>query len=261
MCWHALVDWAITMQTAGHPGGAQRATLNATFPSIRKVLKGSSRYTAPRQRSYLATAQAMGTLCLAFWASLTHEQPEVPSFLLAASQVDQHSHAVLLTLLGLLDLYEVTHRKIFLHAATGAADKIATYMTFIDGAPPEFFPWSARNEGCSIADWLVLNLRLGGLTRGARYFEIAEHVWRNALYSNQGSNGGFGHRHCSADRRGYSGEGCEAWWCCSYHGLRGYCRYCLVSPFDGAPSPVTRRAAAVASGDWEVLRGRLPQAS
>lgn len=28
----------------------------------------------------------------------------------------------------------------------------------------------------------------------------------------------------SADRLGYTGEGCEAWWCCSFHGLLGYAR-------------------------------------
>jgi DUF1680 family protein len=97
-------------------------------------------------------------------------------------------------------------------------------MTFIDGAVPEFFPWSERNEGCSIADWLDLNLRLGRVTGEADYFETAERVWRNALYSNQAANGGFCHRSFSADRRGYTGEGAEAWWCCSYHGPRAYSR-------------------------------------
>ena len=53
---------------------------------------------------------------------------------------------------------------------------------------------------------------------------MAERVWRNALYSNQAANGGFCHRHFSADRLGYTGEGCEAWWCCSFHGVLGYAR-------------------------------------
>src|SRR5262249_16717733 len=74
--------------------------------------------------------------------------------------------------------------------------------------------------GCSIADWLHLNLRLGQLTGEAEYFEAAERAWRNALDANQAANGGFCHRQFAEGRYGYTGVGCEAWWCCSLHGLR-----------------------------------------
>jgi hypothetical protein len=137
---------------------------------------------------------------------------------------NHHSHGFLLTLLGLLDLYETTGQDVFLWTVQEVSAEIATKMIFVDGAPPEFFPWSERTEACSIADWLHINLRLAHLTHQADYFEMAERIWRNALYGNQAANGGFCHRHFRADRLGYTGEGCEAWWCCSFHGPLGYTR-------------------------------------
>jgi hypothetical protein len=162
------------------------------------------------QESQLATAQAMGLL----WLRSSAERPGI----------GQHSHGLLQTLLGLLDLYAATGQNVFLQAVRAAATTIASKMVLVDGAPPEFFPWSERTEGCSIADWMLLNLQLGHLMQEAHYFEIAERVWRNALYGNQAANGGFCHRRFSAERLGYTGEGCEAWWCCSFHGLLGFAR-------------------------------------
>jgi DUF1680 family protein len=159
---------------------------------------------ATREEAYLATARRIGRM----------SQQSI------GDVADQHSHAYLLTLLGLLDLYEAGGDAGFLESVQAAWAEISGNMSLVDGAPPEFFPWSDRNEGCSIADWLDLNLRLGRLTGKADYFETAERVWRNALYANQAANGGFCHRHFSAGRRGYTGEGSEAWWCCSFHGLR-----------------------------------------
>ncbi len=167
-------------------------------------------YRTTGQVSHLATAHAMGML----WLEHSADRPIS----------NQHSHGLLLTLLGLLDLYEATSQNVFLHPVQEVSAEIATKMIFVDGAPPEFFPWSERSEGCSIADWLHLNVRLGHLTHAAHYFDLAERVWRNALYGNQAANGGFCHRHFRADRLGYTGEGCEAWWCCSFHGLLGYAR-------------------------------------
>ncbi len=161
-------------------------------------------YQATHEEAYLATAHRMGMLCL---------QPRGES-------TDRHSHAYLSTLLGLLDLHAATGDGVFLQSVKAASAEVNRQMSFVDGAPPEFFPWSERNEGCSIADWLDLNLRLGRLTGEADYFETAERVWRNGLYGNQAANGGFCHRTISADKRTYTGEGSEAWWCCSYHGLR-----------------------------------------
>jgi DUF1680 family protein len=165
-------------------------------------------YRSAGAEAYLAISQSMAML----WLEANADR----------GLDGRHSHAVLSTLLGLLDVYECTGQHRFLEAVQESARAIARGMSFVDGAPPEFFPWSERNEGCSMADWLHLNLRLGHVTGQAEYFDAAEGVWRNALYANQAANGGFCHRHFSAERHGYSGAGCEAWWCCSLHGLRVY---------------------------------------
>jgi hypothetical protein len=86
-----------------------------------------------------------------------------------------------------------------------------------DGCTPECFPHSTRNEGCSIADWLMLNLHAGLLTGDAAAYENAERIFWNALAFNQLVTGGFGQRRMLG-----SGYGLdyieEAWWCCVHDG-------------------------------------------
>ena len=90
----------------------------------------------------------------------------------------------------------------------------------LDGSFTEVFPDKPRNEGCTIADWLGLHLRLWQLTGDDTMLDAAENIWLNALYTNQFENFGFGHRYYLGGKRalGYITEGTEAWWCCSYHG-------------------------------------------
>jgi hypothetical protein len=221
MDYHAIFPSADLLACARHLGNYYARSGLAWSATETRAHRDFSYYTqgieglvalhkATGQASYLATAQAMSML----WMRRSAAHPIT----------DQHSHGLLLTLLGLLDLHETTDQTGFLETVVNASAEIASTMTFIDGAIPEFFPWSERNEGCSIADYLHLNLRLGHVTGEAHYFEEAERVWRNALYSNQAANGGFCHRNFSTDRRGYTGEGSEAWWCCSFHGLRSLAR-------------------------------------
>ena len=81
-----------------------------------------------------------------------------------------------------------------------------------DGSICESFPHSSRNEGCSIADWLMLNLNAGLIGDDDTAYEKAEHVFWNALSFNQWITGGFGHRALTAGGYGMPLE--EAWWCC-----------------------------------------------
>ncbi|MBN2295309.1 MAG: glycoside hydrolase family 127 protein [Pirellulales bacterium] len=84
-----------------------------------------------------------------------------------------------------------------------------------DGCTPECFPRSARNEGCSIADWLMLNLNAGLLGNDAAY-EKSERIFWNALAFNQFINGSFGHRGLIGNGYGVLDIG-EAWWCCVHN--------------------------------------------
>lgn len=129
-----------------------------------------------------------------------------------------HSHGYMSTLIGLAHYCATTGDSGSLERLRRICSEIGETMLLVDGTPPEIFPWSARDEGCSTADWLTLNLWMGRITGEAAWFEMAERVWRNALYGNQAHNGGFCHHHFG--KRGFDGHGNEAWWCCAYHGPR-----------------------------------------
>lgn len=96
-------------------------------------------------------------------------------------------------------------------------EKIQTAQ-YADGSVSECFPRSFRNEGCSIADWIMLNLRYWDITGDEAALDRAEHSMMNGLFFNQFVTGGFGHRKYSADGRGYGSEVEEAWWCCTQTG-------------------------------------------
>ncbi|MBN1546231.1 MAG: glycoside hydrolase family 127 protein [Syntrophaceae bacterium] len=93
-----------------------------------------------------------------------------------------------------------------------------------DGNIPEAFPTSARNEGCSIADWILLNLNQGLIHGDENAYEIAERSFWNALAFNQFITGGFGHRRIASN--GYGVDNIhEAWWCCTQNGGMAMAEY------------------------------------
>lgn len=86
-----------------------------------------------------------------------------------------------------------------------------------DGCVSECFPRSFRNEGCSIADWVMMNLYAGLLNGEDEPYAVAQNSLWNALFLNQFATGGFGHRDLSPV--GYlMGPMNECWWCCTEHG-------------------------------------------
>ena len=125
-----------------------------------------------------------------------------------------HSHGYLTTLRGILkaaiysgdeelaEFVKLRYREIL------DADCILP-----NGDVSECFPHSHRNEGCSIADWIMLNLYYADCFGDDIAFARAEHSLWNALYFNQFITGGFGHRNFKS--RGYSAYVEEAWWCCT----------------------------------------------
>ncbi len=99
-----------------------------------------------------------------------------------------------------------------------------------DGCISEGFPNSSRNEGCSIADWLMLNLNAGLLLGDDAAYERADRVLWNALAFNQWITGAFGHR--GTTQNGYGAHLLEeAWWCCLENGgmaLAEYARHAVT---------------------------------
>jgi hypothetical protein len=128
-----------------------------------------------------------------------------------------HSHGYMATLRGLQMAALVTGDAAW-NAKPGAARRmiIERHYEMPDGCVSECFPHSGANEGCSIADWLMLNLNTGAIASDDAAYEHAEHILWNALAFNQWINGGFGHR--STSPTGYSMNRFEeAWWCCLHH--------------------------------------------
>ncbi len=126
--------------------------------------------------------------------------------------INSHSHGLITTLRGMLVAARVSGDDWFLNKVKEYRDQILHFQ-YADGSISESFPRSHRNEGCSIADWVILNLRYAEVTGDTAALDIAEHSILNAMFLNQFITGGFGHRNYS--KNGYTSTVEEAWWCCT----------------------------------------------
>ncbi len=132
-----------------------------------------------------------------------------------------HSHSYMNTLVGVGMLYQYTGEKRYLDLLLkNYWQEITPRSMPADGAICEWFPRDNRSEGCSITDWLRLNLKMWEITREAIYIEQVERTWLNGLNFHQTANGVFGHANLTPT--GYTADYSEAWWCCLMHGLFAY---------------------------------------
>ncbi len=132
-----------------------------------------------------------------------------------------HSHSYLNTLTGMAMLYAHTKdADLFQQLSERYWQYVMRYGKRIDGSVCEWYPVDHRTEGCSLTDWLRLNLALWSITQDAVYLTEAENTWRNGLYFHQTANGAFGHAVITP--AGYESAYSESWWCCLMHGLYAY---------------------------------------
>jgi len=132
-----------------------------------------------------------------------------------------HSHGFLISLVGLAKLFQKTNDPAYWHTLQDIYWRdLIRHTHRPDGAVCEWFPLDSRTEGCSIVDWLRLNLHMWQISRDAIYLEEAERTWLNALNFHQTHNGAFGHARINS--RGFDSPYSEAWWCCLMHGLFGF---------------------------------------
>ena len=128
-----------------------------------------------------------------------------------------HAHGYMATLRGLQAAALVTGDAAWNEKPEAARRMIIErHYELPDGCTPECFPHSGATEGCSIADWLMLNLNTAAITGRAEAYEHAEHILWNALAFNQWNTGCFGVRStspCGYGMRRFE----EAWWCCLHH--------------------------------------------
>ncbi len=132
-----------------------------------------------------------------------------------------HSHSYMNTMTGMAMLYKHTNDHAVLNQLNNLYwQDVMRHGYAIDGGMREWFPDDHRTEGCSITDWIRLNVYMWNITQDAVYLDEAENAWYNALNFHQTANGAFGHAVCSPN--GYESTYSEAWWCCTMHGLWAY---------------------------------------
>jgi DUF1680 family protein len=183
------------------------------------------------RRVFLDDARAAGYTCwtqnaegLALLARASGEQRYRDAAVAIAARIerrpDQHSHGWLTSLRGRILLVEDGADDL------GAIEReweafAASENLLWTGGPPEYFaPGIGRDEGCSSADWLRINLSLWRLTRDERYLAAAEDALFNAFLGNQFPSGDFGHIPLSDDGFAYGAR--QGWWCCTLHGARAF---------------------------------------
>ncbi len=135
-----------------------------------------------------------------------------------------HTHHTLSLCRGLIDLARVTGRRDYL-------DPVEDYLVWcrerlgVSGSLPEAMPESPQDEGCGLADWIVVNLMMHAATGEQRYVDAAEHTLVNHFFLNQFHTGGFGHLTLASEVvggrlwQGWEGRfGSENPGCCSLWG-------------------------------------------
>jgi hypothetical protein len=144
----------------------------------------------------------------------------------SVNQIDfNHSHGLMTTMRGLQLAAMYTGDKAWNEKPERVRRTIIdNFYEMPDGCIAETFPRSFRNEGCSIADWLMLNLNSGFMSGNDEAYTKAETILWNALFFNQFVTGGFGHRDLFP--HGYlMGPVSECWWCCTENGGLGMAEF------------------------------------
>lgn len=132
-----------------------------------------------------------------------------------------HSHSYLNALSGMVDLAAEAHDPGLLARVLRIYHRDIAYRTVRpDGAVPEFWPVDSRTEGCSLGDWIRLNLRLWRATRDGCHLDAAERCWLNAFNFHLTGEGAGGHALMTSD--GYGCDYVQSWWCCTEHALQTY---------------------------------------
>lgn len=119
-----------------------------------------------------------------------------------------HTHHSLSLVRGLIDLAGATGDPSFLAKAQDYAAWCRTARS-VTGGLPEAMPVSPQDEGCALADWVVVNLMLYQAAGDEGYLDAAEHTLVNHLAFNQFVTGGFGHR--AFGREVLGGKNWQGW--------------------------------------------------
>lgn len=136
---------------------------------------------------------------------------------------DFHMHGYLLALRGWLELADVTGDSAAVALIAERWARVRAGWMLPHGGVLESLkiPRDINTECCGIADWIMLTLRLAEVRDEPQLLDTAELSLYNALPHTQRGSGHYGCETLTADPGLLTFDyPPEAWWCCTFHGLR-----------------------------------------
>ncbi len=138
-----------------------------------------------------------------------------------------HTHHSLSMYRGVMDLYRLTGNEDYLKRTLSYLAWVRSIRA-VTGGMPESMPDYHEDEGCALADYVMVNLQVFAATGRDEFLDEAENTLVNHLAMNQFHTGGFGHRGYTQeivggkDWQGWNGKfGSENPGCCSMWGQWG----------------------------------------
>jgi hypothetical protein len=135
----------------------------------------------------------------------------------------QHTHSYLLSLRGMIQIYEITGATKYLTMVLRQYAYFKDHVIWPGGGIVEHLGdrkdynlnyW--LDEGCSICDWIGLNMDLWRVTRDSAYVDMIERTALNHFIYDQDASGGF----CGDRGVDFVREGSPWTACCAMHGTR-----------------------------------------
>lgn len=165
---------------------------------------------------------------LVAWHRRTGDKPALRAARRLAAVIPEpsgeyHLHGYLLALRGWLELADAVGDRDAIETISRYWHAVRAGWVLPHGGVLESLriPRDINTEGCGIADWLMLTLRLHALTGDPTLLDAAETGLYNALPHVQRGSGHFGCETLCADPGLLTFDyPPEAWWCCTCHGLR-----------------------------------------
>lgn len=137
--------------------------------------------------------------------------------------ISQHTHSYLLSLRGIVQLCEETKNATLLKKVLQQYTVFKDQVMWPGGGIVEHLGDSTSqnlnywyDEGCSVDDWLGLNLDLWRTSLDPSYMDMAERIALNHLLFDQDEDGGF----CGDRSVDFVREGSPWPFCCAMHGTR-----------------------------------------
>jgi hypothetical protein len=130
-----------------------------------------------------------------------------------------HAHGTCSGMIGWVLAGQATGDRKHLDHVIQFVQTIALRNQTSDMSFPDYFGSVLHTEGCAVADWMILNLRLGQATGQAKYLDHAERILWNSYLHHMDNSGTMG---CGNPANAVlNGGGGSIPHCCNMHGSKG----------------------------------------